>query len=780
MKPSLLKKLNLIIEEANAFKDKNNFQKAIKKFQEAINFINEKVKEEADKNTEIINIKNAINQTYSVQVDNVVQGAIRLTAQRKFEKAKEEFQNALKVVDNIDDLEFQEGEIEEINKLIGENEIEQFMTKGVELKNENKSDEAVEFFKKALIIAEDVYESDLRNEGLGRIKNEIVQIYDSKIDDIVELGKKYKQEGQNDEAIKTFKEALQTIEKYFDLDTKKTQITTIKNSTNEIYSNRIKPLVNKGKDLLKQDLTEQAISEFNNAVSLADNMFDSDLKNLEISLIAEALNPIYIERIKPIIEKGKKVTSQEKFEESINLINEAVDIFHQALDIANSMVSSEKKEIEIKEISELINNASSSGINVIKDNSIQYIVQKKYDEAVSDLYIALSLAKRMVFPEEKNPELENLKNLVNRVYSAEVTEVVNKGKKLDEQKDYEKAIETYNKALTMTNKMYLTDEMEKEVGMIKSLIYETEVKLLVGVGGLAEEQKLKEKEIEKLKKRLDYAQSIDDPERRAAEMTKVKLLIDDVHSEEIKLLIEQGNQLADTKNYDDAFKFYERALKVNEMMESPDVKNKGLIKTSYKRELINRAKLEIENKEYDKAIENCRRALELDDIFVEAYYHIGLAFNYKKKYDSAIENFQKAVNFDKKHVNSWNSMGLAFEAKGEYDNALKNLNKSIEIDPNFSIGWFNIGNVYKLKEEYDMAIENYTKATEGDPEFAKAWFFMGCAYFDKKDYNSAIQYIENAIKIDPNLGQDINPIIKNLKADLDKFKEILSLSFITR
>lgn len=780
MKPSLLKKLNLIIEEANAFKDKNNFQKAIKKFQEAINFINEKVKEEEDKNTEIINIKNAINQTYSVQVDNVVQGAIRLTAQRKFDKAKEEFQNALKVVDNIDDLDFKDAEIDEINKLIRENEIEQFMTKGVELKNKNKSDEAVEFFKKALIIAEDVYESDFRNEGLGRIKNEITQIYDSKIDDIVELGKKYKQEGQNDEAIKTFKEALQTIEKYFDLDAKKTQITTIKNSTNEIYSNRIKPLVNKGKDLLKQDLTEQAISEFNNAVSLADKMFDSDLKNLEISLIAEALNPIYIERIKPIIEKGKKVTSQEKFEESINLINEAVDIFHQALDIANSMVFSEKKEIEIKEISELINNASSSGINVIKDNSIQYIVQKKYDEAVSDLYIALSLAKRMAFPEEENPELDNLKNLVNKVYSAEVTEVVNKGNKLDEQKDYEKAIETYNKALTMTNKMYLTDQMEKEVGMIKSLIYETEVKLLVGVGGLVEDQKLKEKEIEKLKKRLDYAQSIDDPERRAAEMTKIKLIIDDVHSEEIKLLIEQGNQLADTKNFDDAFKFYERALKVNEMMESPDVKNKDLIKTSYKRELINRAKVEIENKEYDKAIENCRRALDLDDIFVEAYYHIGLAFNYKKKYDSAIENFQKAVNFDKKHVNSWNSLGLAFEAKEEYDNALKNLNKSIEIEPNFSDGWFNIGNVYKLKEEYDMAIENYTKATEVDPEFAKAWFFMGCAYFDKKDYNSAIQYIENAIKIDPNLGQDVNPIINNLKADLDKFKEILSLSFINR
>ncbi|NVM37190.1 MAG: tetratricopeptide repeat protein [Candidatus Lokiarchaeota archaeon] len=780
MKASLLKKLNLIIEEANAFKDKNNFQKAIKKFQEALYFINDKVKEEQDKNTEIDNIKNAINQAYSVQVDNIVQGAIRLTAQKKFDKAKEEFQNALKTVGNIDDSDLQEAEIDEINKLIGENEIEKLMTKGTELKNENRVDEAVEMFKKGLIIAEEVYQSDFRNEGLVRIKNEISQIYDSRIDDIVEQGKRFKQEGQNDEAIKTFESALQTIEKYFDPNIKKTQITTIKYSTNEIYSNQIKPLVDKGKDLLKQNLTEQAISAFSNAASLANKMFDSDLKNLEISLIAEALNPIYFERIKPIIEKGKKIASQEKFEESINSINEAVDFFHQALDITRSMISSEKKEFEIKKVSELINNACSSGINVIKDKSIQYIVQKKYEEAVSDLYIALSIAKRMAYTQDENPELENLKNLVNKVYSAEVSEVVNRGNKLVEQNDFEKAIETYNKALNMTNKMYLTEEMEKEVGMIKSLIYETELKQLVGKGGLAEEQKLKEKEIEKLKKRLDYAQSIDDPERRAAEMSKIKLLIDDVHSEEIKLLIEQGNQLADLKKYDDAFKFYERALKVNGMMESPDVKNKDLIKSSYKKELINRAKLEIENKEYDKAIEDCRRALELDEIFVEAYYHIGLVFKNKKKYDSAIENFEKAVNFDKKHVDSWNSMGLAYEAKEDYDNALKNLSKTIEIAPDFSEGWYNIGNVFKLRKEYEKAIENYNKATEVDPEFAKAWFFMGSAYFDKKDYNNGIQYLEKAIKIDPYLAQDVNPIIKDLKGNLDKLKETLSMSFINR
>jgi len=57
---------------------------------------------------------------------------------------------------------------------------------------------------------------------------------------------------------------------------------------------------------------------------------------------------------------------------------------------------------------------------------------------------------------------------------------------------------------------------------------------------------------------------------------------------------------------------------------------------------------------------------------------------------------------------------------------------------------------------------------------------MGTAYFDKKDYNNAIQQIEKAIKIDPNLAQDVKSIIKDLKGNLDKLNETLSMLFINR
>jgi tetratricopeptide (TPR) repeat protein len=411
---------------------------------------------------------------------------------------------------------------------------------------------------------------------------------------------------------------------------------------------------------------------------------------------------------------------------------------------------------------------------------MQIIGQQKYEEAINEVYIALSLAKRMTYPEEENAELEELKNLVNKIYSVEIKKVIDEGKELTENKNFEKAIEVFNEALNQTNKMYLTKEMETQVNNIKSLIYNAEVGLLIGKGKLTEEQKEKEKEIEKLRKRLEYAKSIEDEKRRVEEMNKIKKSIDIIHSEEIKLLIEQGNQLANKKAYEEAFNFYEKALKVNDLMEEPDVKNKDLVKESYKRELINKAKIEINNKKYDVAIENGKKAVELDGKFVEGYYYISTAYNYKKNYDVAIENLEKALTHDKNHIKSWNLIGLAYEAKKDYDTALANLSKAIEIDPSYSTGWYNIGNIYKQINEFDKAIENYSKAAELNPDHAKAWFFMGSTYFDKKDYHNAIQNLEKAIKLDPNLAEDINPLIKDLKNTIDKLQDVLDLSFISR
>ena len=781
MKPSVLKKLNLIIEEANALKDKNKFQKAIAKFEQALNFINIKVDEPSDKKIEIENIKNAINQTYSVEINYVIQEAIRLTYQKQFEQARTSFQRALKICEKIDDEDLKNMEKSEIYELIIEIDIQEQLVRGVKLREEEKKfDDSIKVFNEIKANIEKIQDSDGKAEHQRRIKEEIEKSYLAQFRQILQQGTELKESGQFDEAIRLFEKAKNYIEESFPSDTKKAEIVNIKDLTNEIYSNQIKPIVEKGSELINQDSTESGIAELKKALAITDKMYDSDLKNLEISIIAELLNPIYIEGINPILDEAIEITKKEGFEESTSMINQAINVFYKALEMAKTMIESEKKDLEIKKISDLINKACLPGINSVKDKAIQLISQEKHEEAINEVYIALSLAKRMTYSEEENVELEDLKNLINKVYSVEIMRILNRGTELAAKKQYDKAIEVFNEAFNQTNKMYLTKEMEELVNTIKSHIYDAEVGLLVGEGKLTEDQKAKEKEIEKLRKRLEYAKSIEDDKRRVEEMNKIKKSIDEIHSEEIKLLIEQGNQLADKKAFEEAFKFYEKALKVNEIMEEPDVRNKDLVKASYKRELVNKARIEIENNQYDTAIENARKAVELDEKFVEAYHYIGVAYNYKKKYDAGIENFQKALNYDKNHIKSWNLIGLAYEAKNDYEKALENLNKAVEIDPTFSKGWYNIGNIYKQKNEFDKAIESYSKATQIDPQFAKAWFFMGNTYFDKKDYNNAIINLEKGINLDPNLATEINPLIKDLKNIIKKLDDNLSMSFINK
>ncbi|MFW9867910.1 MAG: tetratricopeptide repeat protein, partial [Candidatus Thorarchaeota archaeon] len=707
MKPSILKKLNSIIEEANALKDKSKFQKAIDKFGQALNFINIKVDDPNDKRVEIENIKNAINQTYSVEINNIVEEAVQMTAQNEFEKAKDNYQKALEICEKIDDLSIKEDHISEIEDLISVIQIKKLTSEGIRLRDEEmKFDNALTKFNNGISETKKLRDSDLKTQHARIIKREINLTHKLQLRMILQQGTKLKEDDHFEEAIKVFEKAKDFIQNTLSPNSMTTEVNNIKNLSNEIYSAQIKPIIEDGKKLKEQDLKDDAISKFKEALDITNNMYDSDLKNLEVSLIAESMNPIYIARLDPLLEKGREITNQENYNESIPKINEAVDNFIEGLDIAKLMVDSERKDIKIKEINDLINKACLAGTRVIKDRSVQLIGQNKTDEAISEIYIALSLAKRMTYPEEENSELSELKNLVNKEYLFEIKKVVRHGKDLVEQKRYDEAINSFNEALIMTNKMYLTPEMENEVNLIKSLIYDVEVKQLVGEGKFSEDQQLKEKEIEKLNKRFEYAKSIEDDKLRSEEMNKIKKLIDDVHSDEIKLLIEQADQLADKNAFKEAFKFYERALKVNEMMEEPDIKNKDLIKESYKRELIKKINFDIEDKNYDEAIENGQMIITLDEGFVEGYYYIGLVYNYKKKYDAAIETLQKAIDYDKNHVDSWNLLGLAYEAKGEFATALEYLSKSIEIDPSYFYGWYNLGNVYKQIKELDTAINS--------------------------------------------------------------------------
>jgi tetratricopeptide (TPR) repeat protein len=461
-----------------------------------------------------------------------------------------------------------------------------------------------------------------------------------------------------------------------------------------------------------------------------------------------------------------------------------------------------------------------------KDKGVQYIEQKEYEKAISEMYSALSMAKNMACAEDDNVEINDIKNMINQIYSSEIEDILEKGKDLISKKKFEEAREIFNKAMKISNKMYVSDEMEKQISTIKNLLYQAEMKQVVAEGYVTEEQTKFEKELEELNKELERANSITDPESKRKKISDIKHQIDSVYSNQIELLIEQGdlqaegnkfnkaiqeidkalkfidlieytvvrdnelkrligatseygNLLAMKNKFEEAFKDYDKALLISELIKDKTIKEEEIskIKLLYEQELDNKVKQDLEKGEYDVAIDYCNKAIKLDNTYVESYFNMGNAYHNKKDYDKAIEYFNKAVELDPNHVNAWNDMGLAYVLKSDYDNALNSINKALEIDPNYAIAWYRKGNVYKHKNESNQAIESYKKATDIKSDYAKAWLFLGSIYYDNKEYDKALEYIEKAIELESKIAKEISPLIKDFKNLANLIQEKISNLF---
>jgi len=781
VKKSDLKKLNSIMQEGNEFKNLREYNNAVEKYLEALRFVEERVKEPEEREDETSNIKSQIDQVYSVKIIDIIEETRNFIENENFDSAYNTLDEAGRIADKIVDKDMRDYEVKEISYLINKTKIEESLFQAVLEKNKGELDKAISMLCDTLNAAKEFYMEDLEDQMIKKIEDTINQTYSSKTSIVMERANHFKSDGKIDETLEEFQLALELVDKYFDSDLKHTDKQNLINLTNQLYSEKINTSMEVGKKLFEESTFEDAAEKFEEAISISKKMHDTEYKKSEIqrinSMASVVLNPIYLEKINPLFNEGKKLIMEDNFEEDIVVVNKALDLFDKSLELAEKMVESNEKGEVLSEITNSINNTCKTRIQFIKEKSIQKIGQRDYEKAINDLYAAISVAKRLPISDEINEDLEDLKNSVNKVYMAQIEEVVREGNNKLTNKNYDEAIITFNKALEMTNKMYLTQEMEEEINRIKSLVYQAELKDLVDRGDLSEELQKFEKELDKLNKKMDYAQTIDDPTRRFQEMEQIKKSIDEVFYSKIKLLVEQAVQLAEGENFSESFKNFESAININDSIKSPEFKNRIAIKYEYRLKLIDKAKLEIERKIYDTAILDCNKAIELDSTHIEAYFYIGIANNEKKEYNNAIEFFKKVIDLNPNHAKAWNHMGFSYEKLEQFDQAIDSYKIAVGFDSTYTLAHYNLANAYKHEKQYDLAIDSYKKATEIDPNYATAWLFMGYAYLDTNDYYSALQNIEKAIDINPDIGKEIKSSIDTLKESVEKLQKGLLEKF---
>ena len=83
-----------------------------------------------------------------------------------------------------------------------------------------------------------------------------------------------------------------------------------------------------------------------------------------------------------------------------------------------------------------------------------------------------------------------------------------------------------------------------------------------------------------------------------------------------------------------------------------------------------------------------------------------------KEYQKAIADYTKAIELKPDYYLAYYNRGNVHNNLKEYQKAIADYNQAIELKPDYANAYYNRGNVHFDLKEYQKAIEDYQKAAE--------------------------------------------------------------------
>jgi tetratricopeptide (TPR) repeat protein len=160
-------------------------------------------------------------------------------------------------------------------------------------------------------------------------------------------------------------------------------------------------------------------------------------------------------------------------------------------------------------------------------------------------------------------------------------------------------------------------------------------------------------------------------------------------------------------------------------------------------------------------IENARKAFDHAAFFgpgsAVAFDGISLNISGDKLYDNgdlkgAIDEFKRALELDPSNVNVHNSLGVCYGLQNEYETAIEEFKKVVSIDPGEYMAMFNLGLVHTLRGQPEEALKFFLKADKINGDVYELAFQCGKLYFESGDLEKAKPFLERASKLDPESG----------------------------
>lgn len=186
------------------------------------------------------------------------------------------------------------------------------------------------------------------------------------------------------------------------------------------------------------------------------------------------------------------------------------------------------------------------------------------------------------------------------------------------------------------------------------------------------------------------------------------------------------------------------------------------------------------------AVDNYKKAIELDSNYAEAHKKLGDVYYtkmkmykdalneyivyanldstnadnlekvghllfYNKIYNTAIVFYEKLVKIDKENYNTYTELGASYMYSKDFENAIKNLEIAVTLNPKPVEAMRYLANSYYYDKNFESAFAKFGELEKIDSLKADEYAKFARAALGKKDTSSAIDLFKKAIDVDPEL-----------------------------
>jgi len=195
---------------------------------------------------------------------------------------------------------------------------------------------------------------------------------------------------------------------------------------------------------------------------------------------------------------------------------------------------------------------------------------------------------------------------------------------------------------------------------------------------------------------------------------------------------------------------------------------------------IERAKLYLDNKDFEASLSDIKRAQKFDTVKAEYYLVLTDVYFYSGQTRLAKEVLEKSAKLNPEHVETKLKLAELFFYVKKYQESINYINEVIKIEPTKAKAYYLKGMCYKESADTNRAISSFQTATEQDPKQYDANMQLGALMGARKNI-LALEYFNNALRIDPKSTEAVYSIgkfyqdIGKIQEAIDTYKKLLAV-----